>query len=130
MLVHNNTTEESFLNWLDNCSDTLNTADSERFYIFVKTKIENAVKKWNDYNYFKQRILEVKNNFLEQNIKYYYNELQKLTKFYFINKLEDITSTTENKFIKRDVVNNKIVDIEISREEFLKSGLKRFTENK
>lgn len=130
MLVHNNTTEESFLNWLDNCSDALNTADSERFYIFVKTKIENAVKKWNEYNYFKQRILEVKNNFLEQNIKYYYNELQKLTKFYFINKLEDITSTTENKFIKRDVVNNKIVDIEISREEFLKSGLKRFTENK
>ena len=75
VIFHKNPTEESFIIWMDKFPESFHACDMKRFVQFVKTVIRYNAKKWREYKYFSERIIEMSPNFDKDKISYFFEKL-------------------------------------------------------
>lgn len=119
-----NPVEETFILWMNNHPESFHHLDMQRFYSFVKNKIRYKSNKWDNYNYFEDRILKINKHFAEDNISYFYHLMQKINDFVAVPMICNIIDTGgELIYGQRNVINDKIITVMISKEEFLSGGI-------
>lgn len=125
LVKHKNPTEESFLIWMNNFSESFHPFDEKRFYIFAHCIFSYNSKKWLDKDYFTRRILEIKPHFVIENIEIFYDRLLNLKEYESCSCLQS-TEILEGKGYKQiQVINNRIENVKISEDEFNHNGISK-----
>ena len=124
IIKHKTPTEECFLSWLNNNPESFHELDERIFYQFAHCVFSYRTKKWLNKEYFKKRILELKPHFQMSNIDEFYNRLLILKKYNESWRLDSITTCLEGDgFVQRQVINNEIKEVIITKEEYNHNGI-------
>lgn len=133
---YKNQSEYTFLVWLNNHPESFHPLDMERFHIFVKTVARYRSKKWEEYSYFKKRVLEHTPNFNEDNIDLFHEKLEELLRFYKVCpmptiRLEELRGIEKDSLksglFQRGVKDGKSYIVEISEQEYYSGGASKDT---
>ncbi len=83
IIRNKNPVDQAFLIWANGFPESRHPLDMGRFYVFIHTvyAYHRSVIKWSDYNYFNKRVLEVKPNMEDDQIKYFYDKLLEMLLF-------------------------------------------------
>ncbi len=133
---YKNQSEYAFLIWINNHPGSFHSLDTERFHVFVKTVARYRSKKWQDYSYFKKRVLDHAPKFGENNIDIFHSKLEELLRFYKACpiptvSLEELGSIKKNSpksiLFQRGVKDGKSYIVEISEQEYYSGGASKET---
>ncbi len=128
-IKYKNHCDYAFLVWMASFPESFHPYDMQRFYTFAKCVIRYRSKKWLDYTYLQKRILECSPEFDKDSISLYWNKLNEIYTFSSAPLLpsENIRSDADYRFYQRGVIRNRIYEVRISEEEYLRGGASKKT---
>lgn len=121
-----NQCDYAFLDWMGNHPNSAHSLDEERFYQFAKSVAVYRSQKWLQYDHFEKSILAHLNYFDPDKIERYWSRLHDLVSFHKVGPVPTSIVTNDERYgtYQAGVKDGKMYEIPISREEFLKGGVK------